>query len=58
MVGMFVCDEDAIQAFRRAPYGRETLADLAQTKPGIDQEAGLICLKVGAIPGGTAAKNG
>jgi len=58
VVGMLVRDENTTQALGRAPYARKALAYLAQTEPCIDEEAGLICLKIGAIPGGTAAKNG
>ncbi len=58
MVGMFVGDEDAREAFGRAADGEETLADLASAQAGIDEEAGLVRLEVGAIAAGTAAENG
>ena len=54
---MLVRDQDALQILRRAADPGQTLADLTQAEPRVDQHAGLVGLQVGAIPGGTAAQN-
>ena len=54
---MFMGNQDAGELFRRASNRRESLADLAEAEPGINQDAGLVGFQVGAVAGGTAAKN-
>jgi hypothetical protein len=58
MIGMFMGDENPMEAFGRATDAGEPFPDLAPAEPGIDQEPGFICLEVGAVPTGTAAKDG
>jgi hypothetical protein len=58
VVGMFVRDQDRRKIFRRAPDGSEARADLARRKSGVDEDAGIFGLDVGAIAAGTGAKNG
>jgi hypothetical protein len=57
MVRVFVRDEDAGQVFWRPADRRQTLPNLAQAEPGIDQDAGFVGFHISAIPVGTAAKN-
>jgi len=33
------------------------VSNLATTEPGVDQQAGILMLQIGAITAGTAAKN-
>ena len=58
VIGMLVGEENSTEIFRRAPDGRQPLADLARAKASINENAGFAALQIGAIPGGTAAKNG
>ncbi len=57
VIGVLVGDEDAIQFFGRTPDGGEALANLAQAEAGVNQEAGLVGLEVGAVPRRTTAQN-
>jgi hypothetical protein len=57
VIRMLVCEQHTVQVFRRATDACKALPDLAKTEPRVDQQPGLVCLAVGAIPGGTAAKN-
>ena len=54
VIGVFVGDE----VLRGATNGGQALADLAQAKARIDQNAGFVGFQIGAIAGGTAAENG
>lgn len=58
MVGMFVSDQDPVQPLRRAADRGETLADLAATEAGVNEQAGLIGLQISTVAAGTAAQNG
>jgi len=58
MIGMFVGDQDAVEAFRGAANRGEPLADLAGAEPGIDEQSRLVRFKVRAIAAGTAAQDG
>src|SRR5206468_8878177 len=58
MVEVLVRDENAMQIFRRAPNGQESLADLFAAETGIDQQAGFVRLEVGAVAIRTAAEDG
>lgn len=51
VVGMFVRDENGGEIFRRAANGRETLADLARGKAGVNEHAGIFGFEIGAIAG-------
>ena len=55
---MLVGEENSAEILRGAPDGCEPLADLARAKARIDEDAGFAAFQIGAIPGGTAAKNG
>ena len=57
MVGMLVCQQDGRQVFRRPANAGKALADLARGKPGIHEDARFASFQVGAVAGGTAAKN-
>lgn len=58
VVGVLMGDENAGEPFRRAADGGEPLAKLAETEPGIDEDAGIVGFQVSAIAAGTAAENG
>ena len=58
MVGVFVSQQDGREIFRRAANAGKALADLARGKPGIHENARFAGFQVGAVAGGTAAKNG
>ena len=58
MIGMFMRDEDAAQAFRRASDGEQSLADLPSAQAGVDEQARLGGFQIGAIAAGTAAEKG
>ena len=57
MVGMFVGDEDRAEVLRGAANRGQPFADLTEAEPGIDQDAGVISLDIGAVSGGAAAEN-
>jgi hypothetical protein len=54
---MFMGHEDARQILRRSADGGEALADLAQAKARINEDAGFVGFQIGAIAGRTAAEN-
>ena len=58
MVGVFVGDENGGEIFRRASDAGEALPNLARAEPGIHKYPRLSGFDIGAIPAGTAAKNG
>ena len=58
VIRMFVRDEDAAQAFRRASDGEEAVADLPSAQAGVDEQARLAGFQKGAIAAGTAAEKG
>ena len=58
VVGMLMRDEHAVKAFRGAPDGCEPLPNLTQAESRVDKNAGFVRFQVGAIPGGTTAKDG
>lgn len=58
VIGMLVSEENAVQRFWSTADLGEALADLFGAKAGIDEEAGIAILKVGAITVGAAAKDG
>ncbi len=55
VVSMLVRDENSIEQFRSAFDAGQAQSDLSSAEAGIDQEAHLIRLKIGAIAGGTAS---
>jgi hypothetical protein len=57
VVGMFVSDEDAVDVFRDAGNGGETLADLASAKAGVNQKACFRRFQIRAVASRTAAQN-
>jgi hypothetical protein len=58
VVGMLVGDEYCGQVLRRTANSGEALANLAQAETRVNKYAGLCGLHIGAIAGGTAAKDG
>ena len=58
VVRMFVGDENSAQVFGSPPDTEESLADLSGAEAGIDEQAGLAGLKVGAVAAGTAGEDG
>lgn len=58
MVAVFVGDKNGRKIFGRPTNRGQPLADLARGKARVNQDAGVIGLKVGAIACGTAAQNG
>ncbi len=58
MVAVFVRDENGGEIFRRAADAGEARADLARGKSGINQDAAIFRLDVGAVAGRAAAEDG
>ena len=57
VIAMLVCDEDALEQFRRAPDLRQALPNLAAAETRIDQNPGVFGFEVSAVAAGTAAQN-
>jgi len=57
VVGVLVREENAAESFGRAADLGETFANLFRAEPGIDQEARVTALEIGAIAIGTAAQD-
>ena len=57
MIGVFVSEENATEAFGSTADLREAFADLFGTEACIDQEASFSIFQVGAIAVGTTAKD-
>ena len=57
VIGMFVRDENGLDAFRGAGDGGQTPANLPPAKAGVDQNAGLRRFQIRAIASRTAAQN-
>jgi len=55
---VFVGDENGGEIFRRAPDAGEALPNLARAEPGVHKYSRLSGFDIGAIPAGTAAKDG
>ena len=55
---MLVSDQDACEVFRRPADRGEPFANLSCAESGIDENPGFFGLHIGAIAGGTAAKDG
>lgn len=58
VVGMFVGDENSVQVFGRSPDTEESLTNLARAEAGINEQTGVVGLKIGAVPAGTAGEDG
>lgn len=58
MIAVLVSQEDAGECFRGTPDTREAIADLASAETGVNEQARVIRLQVGAIASGAAAQNG
>ena len=58
MVAVLVRDENGGEIFRRAANCGEARADLARGKSGVNQDAAIFSLDVGAIAGRAAAEDG
>ena len=54
MVGVFVGDENGSELFRSAPDSGQAFANLSKAEAGINEQARVIGLKIGAIAGRTA----
>lgn len=57
MIAMFVGDQNAVQALRRAADGGESPSDLTAAQTGIDQQSRLVRFEVSAIARRSAAQN-
>jgi hypothetical protein len=57
MVGMFVCNEDAMQTFGRAANGGQPLSDLPHAETGVNEDAGFFGFQIGAVAAGAAPQN-
>ena len=55
---MLVGDENSAQVLRSPPDTEESLADLPGTEAGIDEQPGILGLKVGTVATGTAGEDG
>jgi hypothetical protein len=58
MIGVFMGYQDAAEFLGGPADSGESLSDLAEAEPGVDQQAGLIGLEVSAITRRPAAKDG
>ena len=57
MVGVFVGNQDPIQCFGSPTDLSQTLANLAATESGVDEDASLFGLEICAVPTGAAAQD-
>ena len=57
VVGMLVGDKDSSEILDRAADGEETIANLAATQAGIDEQARLLSFEISAVAVGPAAQN-
>ncbi len=57
VVGVFVRNEDAGEAFRRSANGCQAFPNLTNAQPGVDQKARFVRFEIGAVAGGATAEN-
>ena len=57
MVGVFVGNQDPIQRFRSPTDLSQTLANLAATESGVDEDASLFGFEICAVTAGAAAQD-